>query len=246
MMRLLRHNLRPPAAIIGGTTITSAAIWLLGVLNDGEMPERPAPQHIRSILFQNAEYESIDEHDPQPTPQLRASKPEPMELKTQPLPRATVAITELDLALQLPVPIISDVKVRIAPQPQKPAALPTARLSTPAVFRQASPAASNSKPVVQSAPIVRGKIDQPPMELAGNAAPEYPAREDQLGVEGAVLIHILIDETGRVEDVRPIRGLEAFKAAVVKSAFAWRFSRPRHRGQAVKVWRAKEVKFRKR
>ena len=225
--------------------ITVAAVWLLGVLNDRDMPEKPAPQHIRSILLRGADYESIlPNAEPEPVVQPE-TEPERMPIETAPRPSTNEPVAPLELAIRLPPPAIESVKINMVPP--KPA-----RTVVPPVFQAVRRPSSDStarppaaRPESPPASIVSGKIDEPPQELSGNTEPEYPDREDRLGIEGSVLIHILIEETGRVADVRVIRGLEAFRKPVIKAALSWRFTRPRHQGQAVKVWRAKVVNFRK-
>jgi protein TonB len=87
------------------------------------------------------------------------------------------------------------------------------------------------------------QVDQPPREPAGNAQPEFPERERRLGIEGEVVVRLLIDETGRVEQIEFVSGPAAFRAAVERVAKTWRFEPARHRGQIVKVWGTKEVGF---
>jgi protein TonB len=87
------------------------------------------------------------------------------------------------------------------------------------------------------------RVDQPPREPAGNAKPRYPGRERELGVEGTVVLRILIDERGRVADVEVVSGPETFRRAVLDVVRTWRFEPARHQGRVVKVWGVKEVVF---
>ena len=68
-------------------------------------------------------------------------------------------------------------------------------------------------------------------------------REKQLGIEGTVVLRLLIDERGRVADVEVISGGMAFRHAVLQVARTWRFEPARHQGRATKVWGVKEVSF---
>jgi protein TonB len=90
------------------------------------------------------------------------------------------------------------------------------------------------------------QVDQPPREPAGNAQPEFPERERRLGIEGEVVVRLLIDTTGRVEQIEFVSGPAAFRVAVERVAKSWRFEPARHRGQIVKVWGIKEVGFKLR
>lgn len=87
------------------------------------------------------------------------------------------------------------------------------------------------------------KADQPPRELPGNRKPRYPDYEQRYGVTGEVVVRLVIDEQGRVEDVQLVSGREAFWKEVLKVAKTWRFAPARHRGRPVKVWANKPIGF---
>jgi TonB family protein len=85
-------------------------------------------------------------------------------------------------------------------------------------------------------------VDQPPREISATK-PRYPQRESQLGIEGTVVMEILIDERGRVADVRFISGAESFRRAVMEVVHTWRYEPARHQGRVVKVWGSRPVNF---
>ncbi len=61
---------------------------------------------------------------------------------------------------------------------------------------------------------------------------------------GEVLLLVLIDENGRVEDAKVIRGIdERYNSAALKAVMKWRFSPALKNGIKVKVWYPIRVKF---
>lgn len=122
------------------------------------------------------------------------------------------------------------------------------RSATTVARSHSSAAASTPTTAARVGPRVHraDKVDQPPREAFGNAEPAYPIRERNLGIEGTVLVRLLIDEKGKVEDAKVIRGPEAFRKPVLAVVFDWEFTPARHEGRPVKVWGAKEVRFRLR
>lgn len=122
------------------------------------------------------------------------------------------------------------------------------RSATTVARSQSSAAASAPATAATVGPRVHraDKVDQPPHEAFGNAEPAYPIRERNLGIEGTVLVRLLIDEKGKVQDANVIRGPEAFRKPVLAVVFDWEFTPAQHEGRPVKVWGVKEVQFRLR
>lgn len=107
----------------------------------------------------------------------------------------------------------------------------------------AAPTTSSRRASVGSTVRRSDQVDQPPRESFGNAQPTYPVRERNLGIEASVLVKLLIDEEGRVQDAKVLRGPEAFRRSVLAVAYDWQFVPARHEGRSVKVWGVKEVRF---
>lgn len=121
--------------------------------------------------------------------------------------------------------------------------------STTSIARSPSAQISPTAATTTSAgPIVHraDRVDQPPREGYGNPQPAYPIRERNLGIEGSVLLRLLIDEQGKVKDAKVLRGPEAFRKPVLAVVFDWQFTPAQHQGSPVKVWGVKEVQFRLR
>jgi protein TonB len=76
-----------------------------------------------------------------------------------------------------------------------------------------------------------------PVDVAIPAS-EYPQEALAANAEGAVVLKILIDETGRVREAKTLRDPGyGFGEAAIRSAIAhFRFSPPRLQGRAVATW----------
>jgi protein TonB len=96
-------------------------------------------------------------------------------------------------------------------------------------------------------PLREFAADYPPHELT-RLSPRYPEAARQQGIEGTVVVHLLIDEAGSIEAMQPVEvtGHPSFRAAVLAMADQWRFSPPSHQGRPVKIWATKTVEFRLR
>jgi protein TonB len=87
-------------------------------------------------------------------------------------------------------------------------------------------------------------VDQPPRELT-NLQPTFPRLAERLRRTGSVRVRLLIDESGRVEDVEvlEVEGHASFEEAVLDVARRWRFDPARDRGRPVRVKATKTVRF---
>lgn len=87
-------------------------------------------------------------------------------------------------------------------------------------------------------------VDEMPRELH-LLHPRYPSEARRLGLEGWVEVRLLIDEQGRVVDVRIERseGSELFVKAIRDVARTWRFRPARRNGTPVRVWGIKRIHF---
>jgi TonB family protein len=65
--------------------------------------------------------------------------------------------------------------------------------------------------------------------------PSYPGIAKQVGVQGAVNVQVLIDETGKVISAKAVSGSALLKPAAQQAAMGARFSPTRLGDQAVKV-----------
>lgn len=81
-------------------------------------------------------------------------------------------------------------------------------------------------PPVPSAPRkplrVGGEIKEP--ALVSRVEPVYPPAASAMGLEGTVILEALVDEEGRVTDVRVLRSNGVFDRAALDAVHQWRYS----------------------
>jgi protein TonB len=192
---------------------------------------------VRTVVFQGPETDiEAQVRQDQPEPKPVPPEPEVMAVDLDIPDIEPLEPEPLDLRLDLPSPDVNPIRVTVRNSPPEPAP-PRPRSAPPQPAVKAA-----SRPMTHRA----NRIDEPPREFAGNVPPRYPPREERLGIEGTVRMRLLIDETGRVEDLQFISGPQVFRDAVRDAVAQWRFSPARHLGQPVKVWGVKEIQFRSR
>ncbi len=92
---------------------------------------------------------------------------------------------------------------------------------------------------------LESEVDQPPVLIAG-IKPLYPYRARRLGIEGIVVVKLLVDEKGKVKDVKILRSEPkgVFENAVIRAAKLWRFMPAKENGRNVPCWVIKPIRFR--
>ncbi len=162
-----------------------------------------------------------------------------------PDPQQDDEIMTVDLDASLPtMPAIEPLNLNVAiPSPDVNAVRISVRDVRSVGKNSSPPSAAAISRSTSDEPRAANQVDQPPREPVGNAKPPYPQRERELGIEGTVVVELLIDERGRVVDLKFASGAEAFRKAVADVARTWRFEPARDGGQAIKVWGTKEVRF---
>jgi protein TonB len=74
-----------------------------------------------------------------------------------------------------------------------------------------------------SGPISADRVARPPV-VVSRVLPVYPALARAQGLEGQVLLEVIVDREGRVEnDVRVVRSDPGFDAAALAAVRRWRF-----------------------
>lgn len=90
---------------------------------------------------------------------------------------------------------------------------------------------------------VGGAVTRP--ALLSGAAPRYPKIAQHARIEGRVILQAVIDERGRVTDVRILQGLPmGLDQAAVETVRNWTFEPAKLQGRAVKVYYTLTVEFR--
>jgi TonB family protein len=78
---------------------------------------------------------------------------------------------------------------------------------------------------------------------AGNAMPDYPESARAKGLEGQVILKIVVTEQGEVEDIKVLRGEEPFVAAAIAVAKTWRYTAALIEGRPAAVFRIVKIPF---
>ncbi len=75
---------------------------------------------------------------------------------------------------------------------------------------------------VDQQPLVRGVHVAQPLKIQ-DAAPVYPKEARDAGVRGAVIVEFMVDETGRVGEVRVLRSIPLLDQAAVDCVMKWEY-----------------------
>jgi periplasmic protein TonB len=166
-----------------------------------------------------------------PPPEIPAAPPKPPTPKTPPTPKP------------------------VAPKPSAqgmaPAKAEPHRESTQQAHEEVSDLVeSPTTPTTQSSapafPLVsQDALDNPRVEPFGNRKPFYPPLARAAGIEGSVLVRVLVDQRGQVIDAKivQVKGHPSFAEETLKVARQWRFPVLTSRGQRVQAWIEKQVYF---
>jgi protein TonB len=89
-----------------------------------------------------------------------------------------------------------------------------------------------------------GRTDEDIVPLNVNPVP-YPERARELGIEGVLLMELIIGRDGSVESVEIIKSPHAsITSAARKQVAGWKFKPARNKGIPVRVRARKEIEFR--
>ena len=77
-------------------------------------------------------------------------------------------------------------------------------------------------------------VDQKP-ELVKKVMPEYPKNARKSGLEGTVVLSVIVDEKGKVFVSEVVKSVEALDEAAKKAALKTKFKPGKHGGECVKV-----------
>jgi len=219
-------------AVIVAVVVNGAMVMALAEMNRLAMPDSaPEPAASRPLQVHSStppREQLQEERQPEPEPE---QPPEPITVDLDaPEPAAPApAPIPLDLDLSMPAPGAVQVARRQAPGEA------TAEETAPASpASPASPAASG--------PMSAGQVDRQPRERHA-PPPAYPRRALRRNREATVTMKLLIDEKGRVQEVKFLGGPPAFRDAVSKVIRQWRFDPAKVNGRPVPVWGRKEIRF---
>ena len=87
-------------------------------------------------------------------------------------------------------------------------------------------------------------VDKPPQPVRQTAM-QYPPKAKAQGVEGYVLVSLLIGDNGEVQKVRVLESEPGgvFEQTAVNAIRQWRFQPAQYQGKNVKVWARQKIRF---
>ncbi|MGE5235681.1 MAG: TonB family protein [Acidobacteriota bacterium] len=179
---------------------------------------------------------------PRPTPAARAQAVPPVPAATagaqQGRQAPTAAPVEPSPAAAAPTPL--------ATEPPTPQPEPT-QAPTPPPQQEATraPAAAVAPTVHEGDLVDVASADTQPVRLSA-PKPAYPPMAERSRVGGTVILRVLVDENGAVQDVQVLRGIRpdfGFDRAAVDAVRTWRYQPATKNGVKVKVWFTQPIQF---
>lgn len=87
-------------------------------------------------------------------------------------------------------------------------------------------------------------VDSPPRPVQQTAM-EYPARARAQGLEGYVILSLLISASGEIEKVEVLEATPSgvFEDAALTGIRSWRFEPAQYQGRSVRVWARQRIRF---
>ena len=111
-----------------------------------------------------------------------------------------------------------------------------------AVIEDSSAGSTIEKPPRLGAIRVGGNVQA--RKLIHQVEPVYPREAEREGVQGIVILQVLINEEGQIEEARVVRGLPLLQQAAVDAVLQWCYSPTFLEGSPVAVIAAVVVPFR--
>lgn len=180
---------------------------------------------------------------------LVAPPPAPVAARTAPpaLPRSQAPVVPKRRSIQ-PAPKVAAAQPVQRPQPaparrQAPEAPAVADLPTDP---PSGPVASSNLSTAPSTPSEAAEVQASVPLYDLNPPPAYPAAARRRGLEGIVLLEVLVDPAGRPAEVRVVQssGHELLDHSALKSVGKWRFRPATRAGRPQQMWVQVPVRFR--
>jgi protein TonB len=192
----------------------ATAILVTGFLLTIPLPERRAvkrPPTIPPVVIQLQDIPETRQTRPAPAP-LKPFIPSALPIAADNLPPDTFTVPDTRLDLEA-----------------TPEALPM--LPVPSPGGTAPPtAAAEEKEVFEFY-----SVEEKPKRLS-TVVPEYPEIAKRTGIEGTVLLKLLVNREGRVDSVKVQKGPEVFQKAAITAARKTVFSPARQNDRPVACW----------
>ncbi|MCK6549668.1 TonB family protein [Myxococcota bacterium] len=201
-----------------------------------EEPPPPPPPEVKPKLVKKRTVEKIVADEPKPAPKTETPPPEPPATPPQGFSvdmEATVSAGNVAVtAVEGGGNMFADPN----DPSKKPGQKTTERPPPP------PPETGRGRGTAETGAYQVTKMPEGPL---GAEEPEYPEGARARGVEGQVVLHVLVGASGRVEDVKIVRRLdpELDRAALEMARVRWRFKPALAGDAAVPVWITVPVTF---
>lgn len=200
-----------------------AAVSVLGHYALGEalstLPEREQPKRDRKIQVTVITPAPVEppppepEKPPEPKPPEPPPKPEPKVVREKPVARPVTATVQDTTPKDVPIPDhavvapgatgtpVFGVTMESTSQGGTGPAVQVGNTTTP----QSGPAPAEVKP--QGAPVAAVEVTKMPLPQ-GRCSGKYTDAAREAGLEGVVVLDLVVDEKGRARDIKVVSGLE--------------------------------------
>lgn len=99
-------------------------------------------------------------------------------------------------------------------------------------------------PEPEGGPIILPERATPPRPRNTNRRPTYPEKARKEGLEGTVILKVVVDESGAIGDIKVLRGEEPFVGAALAVVREWDYAPALVNGRKTSVYRIIKVPFR--
>ena len=97
--------------------------------------------------------------------------------------------------------------------------------------------------LLEEEPVEFWAVEDKP-EITKQIAPRYPEVARKAGIQGTILVRVLIGVDGKVKQAEVLRGKTIFHKAALKAVKGYEFSPARQNDRPVPVWMALPIRFR--
>jgi len=141
-------------------------------------------------------------------------------------------------------PVMHAPRTATVPTPSPAIASPTPAPALPVATRE--PSTISAPTTTPAATIAAQDTSEATIEYATASPPDYPIEALRQGIEGTVLLSVLVDENGKPLQVIVVHGSGSHlldQAAREHVLAAWRFHPAQRDGHAIQAWAQVPVKF---
>ena len=210
--------------------------------------ERRVEEELQRVQELMAEPEPFEALEPQAVEPFEAEEPEAMDLEgpavDEPAPETTeepLFSLQEALGFSTEIPEESTVEVEEPPQP-----VATSEPEVQETVTEPEPEPEPQEPTTREGDLVEPGPGVVAPRLLSFRQPGYTPMAQRLGVEGTVRVSVLVDETGKVTEVKLIEGLSqkvGLEDAVMRAARKATFAPATKEGISVKTWHEISVRF---